>query len=72
MSQKTAQAVTRTQSDSAAEGLLVQGGVKMREAEVVSRGSRKSQIVHGIIAAILFSLVMGIWVSLWVPAVPIP
>jgi len=35
-------------------------------------GHRTSDIGRAIMAAVLFSLVIAVWVCLWVPSVPIP
>ena len=35
-------------------------------------GHRTSEIGRAIVAVLLFSLVIAVWVCLWVPSVPIP
>ena len=47
------------------------GGVTMRGMTLTRGRERMGEIARAIVAALLFSLVIGIWVCLWVPSVPI-
>lgn len=46
-------------------------GVSAQEKRLAVERERKGEIARAIVAAVLFALVIGIWTSLWVPAVPV-
>jgi hypothetical protein len=50
------------------EGVTEFGGVTMRGMTLTRGRERMGEIARAIVAAVLFSLVIGIWVCLWVPS----
>ena len=47
------------------------GGVTMQATRLTQGTERMHELVQIILAIVVFSLVIGIWVCLWVPAAPV-
>jgi hypothetical protein len=59
------------QIDETTDGMSELGGAIRRAVRLTRGAERKGEFFRMILAIVVFSLVIGAWVCLWVPAAPV-